>query len=46
MTAAAARGIIKRAGKIAELSLRVHFHMLRHACGFYLASRGHDARAI
>jgi type 1 fimbriae regulatory protein FimB/type 1 fimbriae regulatory protein FimE len=27
-------------------SLRVHPHMLRHACGFYLASRGHDTRAI
>jgi integrase len=46
MAAATARGIIERAGKIAELSLRVHPHMLRHACGFYLASRGHDTRAI
>jgi integrase len=46
MAAAIARGIIERAGKIAELSLRVHPHMLRHACGFYLASRGHDTRAI
>ncbi len=46
MAAATARGIIKRAGKSAELSLSVHPHMLRHACGFYLASRGHDTRAI
>lgn len=46
MAAATARGIIKRAGKMAELSLSVHPHMLRHACGFYLASRGHDTRAI
>lgn len=46
MAAATARGIIKRAGKMAGLSLSVHPHMLRHACGFYLASRGHDTRAI
>ena len=46
MAAATARGIIERAGKMAELSLSVHPHMLRHACGFYLASRGHDTRAI
>ncbi|WP_445316155.1 tyrosine-type recombinase/integrase [Microcoleus vaginatus] len=24
----------------------MHPHMLRHACGFYLASIGHDTRAI
>jgi type 1 fimbriae regulatory protein FimB/type 1 fimbriae regulatory protein FimE len=46
MAAATARGIIERAGKIAGLSLSIHPHMLRHACGFYLASRGHDTRAI
>lgn len=46
MAAATARGIIQRAGKMAKLSLNVHPHMLRHACGFYLASRGHDTRAI
>ena len=46
MAAATARGIIQRAGKMAKLSLTVHPHMLRHACGFYLASRGHDTRAI
>lgn len=46
MAAATARGIIERAGKIAGLPLSVHPHMLRHACGFYLASRGHDTRAI
>ena len=46
MAAATARGIIKRAGEIAGLGLNVHPHMLRHACGFYLASKGHDTRAI
>ena len=46
MAAATARGIIERAARLAKLSLSVHPHMLRHACGFYLASRGHDTRAI
>lgn len=46
MAAATARGIIERAGRVAGLSLSVHPHMLRHSCGFYLASRGHDTRAI
>ena len=46
MAGATARGIIQRAEKMAKLSLSVHPHMLRHACGFYLASRGHDTRAI
>ena len=46
LAAATARGIIERAGRVAELPLSVHPHMLRHACGFYLASRGHDTRAI
>lgn len=46
MASATARGIIERAGVKAGLSLSVHPHMLRHACGFYLASRGHDTRAI
>ena len=46
MAAATARKIIGRAGEIAGLSLSVHPHMLRHACGFYLASKGHDTRAI
>lgn len=46
MSAATARGIIERSGILAELSLSVHPHMLRHACGFYLASKGYDTRAI
>lgn len=46
MTAATARGIISRAGNRAGLPLSVHPHMLRHACGFYLASQGYDTRAI
>jgi type 1 fimbriae regulatory protein FimB/type 1 fimbriae regulatory protein FimE len=46
MAAATARGIIERAGVLAGLAFPVHPHMLRHACGFYLASQGHDTRAI
>ena len=46
MAAATARGIIERAGKLARLPFSVHPHMLRHACGFYLACKGYDTRAI
>ena len=46
MAAATARNIIVRAGALAGLPFPVHPHMLRHACGFYLASKGHDTRAI
>lgn len=46
MAAATAFGIIERAGVLAKLPLSVHPHMLRHACGFYLACSGHDTRAI
>ena len=28
------------------LALKVHPHMLRHACGFALANKGHDTRAL
>lgn len=41
-----ARGIIERTGQLVGISFSVHLHMLRHACGFYLASKGHDIRAI
>jgi type 1 fimbriae regulatory protein FimB/type 1 fimbriae regulatory protein FimE len=46
MVADTARGIIERAGQRAGIPFPVHPHMLRHACGFYLASKGHDTRAI
>lgn len=38
--------IVARAGKLAGLGLAVHPHMLRHSCGYYLASHGQDTRAI
>jgi type 1 fimbriae regulatory protein FimB len=40
------RHIIARAGLLANISEPVHPHQLRHACGYYLASAGHDTRAI
>ncbi|BAQ63151.1 mobile element protein (plasmid) [Geminocystis sp. NIES-3708] len=46
IAAATARGIIERAGKEANLPFSVHPHMLRHSCGFYLASQGYDTRVI
>lgn len=42
MAAATARRIIERVGQLAGISFPVHPHVLRHACGFYLASKGHD----
>lgn len=40
------RQIVARAGAVAGLPFPVHPHQLRHACGYYLASKGHDTRAI
>ena len=40
------RHIILRAGVDAQLPFPVHPHMLRHACGFYLANKGVDTRSI
>jgi integrase len=38
--------IVERAGTEAKLSFKAHPHMLRHACGYALANRGHDTRAL
>jgi type 1 fimbriae regulatory protein FimB/type 1 fimbriae regulatory protein FimE len=35
-----------RAAVAADLGLKAHPHMLRHACGFALANAGHDTRAV
>jgi type 1 fimbriae regulatory protein FimB/type 1 fimbriae regulatory protein FimE len=37
---------VERAGEQAGLGFKAHPHMLRHACGFALASKGHDTRAL
>jgi len=44
-TAAFAR-MIERAGEAAGFKFKPHPHMLRHACGFALANKGHDTRAL
>ena len=46
LTTSAVRKIIARAGEKAGIGFPVHPHMLRHACGFFLANDGHDTRAI
>jgi integrase len=38
--------MMERAGVEAGLPFKVHPHMLRHACGFALANKGHDTRAL
>jgi len=38
--------IVKRAGENADIGLAIHPHMLRHACGYYLANKNIDTRTI
>jgi type 1 fimbriae regulatory protein FimB/type 1 fimbriae regulatory protein FimE len=38
--------MVERAGIDAKLGFKAHPHMLRHACGYALANRGHDTRAL
>ncbi len=38
--------MVERAGVAAGLGFKAHPHMLRHACGFALANKGHDTRAL
>ena len=38
--------MVERAGEAARLGFKAHPHMLRHACGFALANKGHDTRAL
>jgi integrase len=38
--------MIERAGVDAKLGFKAHPHMLRHACGYALANKGHDTRAL
>jgi len=45
-TAAGFARMIERAGVEATLAFKAHPHMLRHACGYALANRGHDTRAL
>ena len=38
--------LVERAGESAGFGFKAHPHMLRHACGFALANKGHDTRAL
>jgi hypothetical protein len=38
--------MIQRAGVDANLGFKAHPHMLRHACGYALANKGHETRAL
>jgi integrase len=38
--------MVERAGTEAKFGFNAHPHMLRHACGYALANRGHDTRAL
>ncbi|MEJ2373845.1 MAG: tyrosine-type recombinase/integrase [Pseudolabrys sp.] len=38
--------MVERAGRAAKLAFKAHPHMLRHACGYALANKGHDTRAL
>jgi type 1 fimbriae regulatory protein FimB/type 1 fimbriae regulatory protein FimE len=38
--------MVERAGIAAQIGFKAHPHMLRHACGFALANRGHNTRAL
>ena len=38
--------LLAKLSAAAELPLRAHPHMLRHACGFALADQGADTRLI
>lgn len=38
--------MIERAGMAARFKFKAHPHMLRHACGYSLANKGHDTRAV
>ena len=38
--------MVERAGEAAKLGFKAHPHMLRHACGYALANKGHDTRAL
>ena len=46
ITTAGFARMVERAGNAAKLGFKAHPHMLRHACGFALANKGHDTRAL
>jgi type 1 fimbriae regulatory protein FimB/type 1 fimbriae regulatory protein FimE len=45
-TSAGFARMMERAAIVAKFGFKAHPHMLRHACGYALANRGHDTRAL
>ena len=46
LTRSTVNKMIERAGRKSDFAFPVHPHMLRHACGYYLANKGVDTRTI
>ncbi len=46
LTPSALQKMVRRAGEKAGLPMPIHPHMLRHACGFKMASEGRDLRVM
>ena len=46
LTRSTVNKLVTRAGRQAGLDFPIHPHMLRHACGYYLANKGIDTRTI
>jgi len=46
LTRSTVNKLITRAGAAAGFDFPAHPHMLRHACGYYLANKGVDTRTI
>jgi len=46
MTASNVRTLLKRAAERANIPISVHPHMLRHSCGYHMASQGKTADFI
>jgi site-specific recombinase XerD len=40
------QAMVERAGEAARFDMKIHPHMLRHACGFKLANDDVDTRTI
>jgi site-specific recombinase XerD len=40
------QAMVERAGEAAGFDMKLHPHMLRHACGYKLANEGVDTRTI
>jgi integrase len=38
--------MVERAGREAKFAFKAHPQMLRHACGYALANKGHETRAL